>query len=108
VSWYSDIVISQLETVEIAKLLLRLQHDIPPNIIPDASLLGKPASFQSVLNASALYRMHLLVNMEEKNADELAHCMGKVERLTAKSFEVTYIQQKYNDWENNRNSGNSE
>ncbi len=107
-SWYPNVINTQPNTVEIAKLLLRLQHDIPPNIIPDTSLLGKPASFQSVLNASALCRIHLLVNKDEKSADELAHLMGKVERLTAKSFEVTYIQQKFNNWENRRTSGHTE
>ncbi|HUN53577.1 MAG TPA: hypothetical protein VMU29_00310 [Smithella sp.] len=106
-SWYPNVIISKLDTAGIAKLLLRLNHDIPPNIIPDTSLLGIPASFQAVLNASALYRINLLVNKEGKNVSDLAHCMGKLERLTAKSFEVTYIQQKYIEWENNRRGGNS-
>lgn len=107
-SWYPLVIISQLDTMEIAQLLLRLQYDIPPNIIPDSSLLGRPANFQAILNASALRRIHLLVNKEKLSAEALAQRMGKIERLTAKSFEATYIQQKFNEWEKNSRSGNPE
>jgi len=107
-SWYPFGTIAQLDTMEIAHLLLRLQHDIPPNIIPESDLLGRPADFQAVLNASALCRIHLLVNKEELSADVLAQSMSKVERLTAKSFEVTFIQKRFNEWGEDRRSGNSE
>lgn len=97
-AWYAQI-IPQIHTMEIAHLLLRLQNNIPPNIIPDSTLLGKPANFQAVLNASALYRIYLLVG-DKFNTDERAQRMTILERLTAKSFEVTFIQQKFNQWEN--------
>lgn len=93
--WYASI-LPKIDTMEIAHLLLRFQHKIPPNIIPSTTLLGQPANFQAVLNASALYRTYLLAN---SNFVDLAQQMGVVERLTAKSFEVTYIQQKFNIWE---------
>lgn len=84
---------------DVAALLRRLLHDVPPNVIPDGSLLGRPASFTAVLNASALFRLHLLANSSTLGAEELARRTGVVKRLTAKAFEVTFIQREFREWE---------
>ncbi len=49
---------------EVFQLLRRLEMDILPNIIPDNTLLGIPASFSAILNASAIYRIHVLSTSE--------------------------------------------
>lgn len=36
---------------EVSALLLRLAHNVLPNIVPDATLLGVPATFATILNA---------------------------------------------------------
>lgn len=99
-NWYRD-AFPSIVPKEIAELLERLENNILPNIIPtDGSpLLGKPASFMAILNACALYRLHLLTTYGADKSSELSRRMGIVERLTAKALEVSFIQHEYNRWE---------
>lgn len=81
---------------DVAELLIRLENNILPNIIPDGTLLGVPAEFYAILNASALYRLHILL---DKNTPEdigkIKDEIDKIERLAAKAFEVSYVQRKF-------------
>lgn len=83
---------------EVAELLLRLENSILPNIIPDGSLRGTPATFAPILTAAALYRLHLMLEggAPEKQTDT-ARQMGRAERLAAKALEVSYVQHRYNE-----------
>lgn len=84
---------------QVAALLHRLEHDILPNIVPDGSLLGIPAPFAAILNASALYRIFVLARAAENlKSSEAFSNLQKVERLTAKALEVSYIQQDFTKW----------
>ncbi|MCP4704838.1 MAG: hypothetical protein GY865_09535 [candidate division Zixibacteria bacterium] len=96
-SWYPSSIVS-LSTNDIGELLLRLQHNILPNIIPDGTLRGKPANLASILNASALLRLQLLATGDSKDQESLARRIGRIERLTAKALEVSFIQDRYNQW----------
>lgn len=82
----------------IAELLRRLESDVLPNIIPDGSLLGRPAQFPDILNAAAMFRASLLTNPITPTADQIRGDLKKIERLTAKALEVSYIQATYRDW----------
>jgi hypothetical protein len=84
----------------VAQLLHRLESDILPNIMPDGTLLGAPVSLSSMLNAAALYRVHLLqLHGETKETEGVYREIQKVERLTAKALEVSYIQKEFRKWE---------
>lgn len=84
---------------DVSALLRRLGHDVLPNIVPDGSLLGIPASFATILNSAALYRANLLLKRDsKKGAEEMHRELQKLERLTAKAFEVSYIQKQFSDW----------
>jgi hypothetical protein len=81
------------------ELLRRLENDILPNIVPDGTLLGIPASFAEILNASAIYRVHLLSRNEAaKDPDDIYREIQKLERLTAKALEVSYMQGEFKAW----------
>ena len=94
--WYPNYIAS-IVVEDIAALLSRLEHDILPNIIPDGTLLGKAADFAAILNASALFRIQLLAS-DIGDYKVLLEQTGKIERLTAKAFEVSFVQNKYNKW----------
>ncbi|HYG33783.1 MAG TPA: hypothetical protein VEC99_03305 [Clostridia bacterium] len=84
---------------DVSHLLRRLASDVLPNIIPDGTLLGNPAGFATILNASALYRCNLLLKRDQKKGtEEVFREHQKLERLTAKALEVSYIQKQFNDW----------
>ena len=83
-------------TDKLALLFERLENDILPNIFPDGTLLGKPATFVTILNASAFYRIYLLNKLQGASPDEIASDINKLNRLTAKSLESTYIQKQFN------------
>jgi hypothetical protein len=84
------------------ELLHRLENDILPNIVPDNTLLGNPASFSAILNASAIFRIYVLANSDpSKDPDSIYREIQKVERLTAKALEVSYIQGEFNRWSAN-------
>lgn len=84
---------------DVSALLQRLYRDIVPNIIPDGTLLGRPASFATILNASAFYRWHLLLKGDMRRpAADVFQQHQKLERLTAKALEVSYIQKRFNQW----------
>ena len=84
---------------DVSQLLRRLAHDILPNIIPDGSLLGTPATFATILNAAALYRANLLLKRDaSKGTEEIYRELQKLERLTTKAFEVSYIQKQFTTW----------
>lgn len=83
----------------IYELLSRLENGILPNIIPDGSLLGVPASFQAILLSSALYRMALLLpDGAEVKPQEIRKELRKLEHLTTKAFEATFIQKEFSKW----------
>ena len=87
--------------IHVFELIRRLDADILPNIIPDDTdpLLGIPATFATILNASALFRMHVLSTRDGNlGTEEINRQVQKVERLTAKAFEVSYIQHEFNAW----------
>jgi hypothetical protein len=83
---------------KIAALLQRLRNDILPNIAPDGTLLGQRASFSEILNASALYRI-VVLQRPAANAEEMFSELDKVERLTDKAMEVSYIQRDFQNWQ---------
>jgi len=89
---------------EVAELILRLKNHVPPNIIPDGTLLGRPADFPSILLAASLYRISLLAAWPSDQAGQrrTTDSLARIERLTAKAFEVSYVQHEYNRW---RSSG---
>jgi hypothetical protein len=83
---------------DIYQLLLRLENHILPNIVPDNTLLGQCAEFSDILNASALFRMHLLTGGISE-LDNLVADSTRVERLMAKALEVSFIQRQYRTWQ---------
>lgn len=85
---------------DVYKLLSRLEKDILPNMVPDGTLLSKPASFAAILNAAAIYRLHIL-RASEKAAStrDVYREVQKIERLTAKALEVSFVQRDFNAWE---------
>lgn len=102
-TWFPDLSSTHVSADDIAALLLRFEHDLPPNIIPDDSdlLLGKPASFSAILNSSALFRLQLLSSGDSADVGQRLKKTAIVERLTAKAFETTYVQKDYNLWKIN-------
>jgi hypothetical protein len=76
-------------------LLLRLAHQIPPNIIEDASLLGQPADVPSIILAACLYRQKLFADATPKMYEETKKALSKLDRLTAKAIEATFVQRLY-------------
>ena len=91
---------SSVSGEHVSELIQRLDANILPNIIPNGTLLGTPASFATILNASALYRMHVLSNRGADGGSlDINRQIQKVERLTAKALEVSYIQGEFNAWE---------
>lgn len=94
---------SPVSPEQVFELIRRLDSEIIPNIIPSTvpkdSLLGVPASFATILNASALYRMYVLLTRKGDHcSEEINLQIQKVERLTAKALEVSYIQRDFNRW----------
>lgn len=83
---------------EVAALLLRLKHHVLPNIVPDDTLLGQPASFVNMLNASAIYRIYILASGDQGNRREYSRESAIAERLTAKALEVSFIQREFMAW----------
>ncbi len=82
------------------ELLLRLEGDTLPNMVPDGTLLARTASFASILNASAIYRLCVL--RDKKNAAstrDVYREVQKIERLTAKALEVSFVQRDFKAWE---------
>jgi hypothetical protein len=83
----------------VATLLQRLENDVLPNVLPDGSLSGTPAPFSATLNASAIFRIHLLRRPATgADANRAFRDLQKVERLTAKALEVSYIQKEFLKW----------
>jgi hypothetical protein len=89
---------SDIDPNKIAELVLRLEMDTPPNIIPNGTLLGEPASFLNILTASSLYRLSLLTAPSPRIRDDATATVRKVERLANKAIEVSYVQREYNEW----------
>ena len=86
-----------LQAGDIASLLVRLHRSVLPNIVPDGTLRGVPAQFSTILNASAIYRACLLSQRHGDDGPEIMdRQLQKIERLTSKALEVTYIQHDYN------------
>lgn len=99
--WYPKMQ-SDVATADVAALLSRLENNILPNVIPDNTLLGRPVDFKSILNAAALYRMHLL-GAGGQDFEELSRKTSIVERLTAKALEVSFIQKRFLKWKADSN-----
>lgn len=85
----------KFSSAHVADLLKRLECDILPNIIPDKTIYGKPAEFQDILNAAAMYRAALL--LKTPVMPTIREDMQKIERLTSKALEVSYIQMKFKE-----------
>jgi len=94
VRWCGDS-IQPASTREIAELMRRLECDILPNIVPDGTLLGQPASFPGILSASAFYRLNLLWSGGSGKAAALSRRLKLAERLTAKALEVSFVQKAF-------------
>jgi len=83
----------------VAELLRRLENDIVPNVVPDGTLLGTPADFQTILNASALFRLSMLRDKGgQPDSPSVGEDIRRVERLTEKALEVSYVQHAYRHW----------
>jgi hypothetical protein len=88
---------------EVFELLRRLEGHILPNIFPDGSLRGTPASFGAVLNAAAIYRICILASAEDVGDPKAIYrAIQMIERLTAKALEVSFIQRDFNAWQLSR------
>jgi len=83
---------------DVVALIDRLNHNIVPNIVPDNTLLGQPASFHAILNASAVYRLHHLLGRALEDLDVFQEKVDILERLTSKALEVTFIQRIFSVW----------
>jgi hypothetical protein len=79
---------------DIAALAERVSAGILPNIVPDGTLLGKPADFISILACTTIYRNWLLTSLQPEGPDLLDE-LDRVDRFTAKAMEVAYIQERY-------------
>jgi hypothetical protein len=80
----------------VAELVKRLASDVPPNIVPNENgFRGEPATFREILNAAAIYRFSLLASHEHTSLGER---LAKLDRLTEKAMEVSYVQKEYNAW----------
>jgi hypothetical protein len=90
-----SVLVSALETRRISTLLRRFESNVLPNIVPDNTLLGQPASFPEILNAAALFRLSALIGAKPKDEDIAQH-LRKIERLTLKALEVSYVQRRFN------------
>ncbi len=101
--WFPN-AFTALSASDVAELLERLHNHVLPNIIPmpDRPLLGRPADFMSILNACALYRHYILASNSAASFTELCKSSSRLERLTAKAFEVSFIQHEYNRWAQGR------
>ena len=90
----------------VAELMLRLDKKILPNIIPTPAepLLGTPARFQDILVASSLYRFNLLLKQKSDSDEHITksafNSLSRVERLTMKAIEASFIQQNFKKWNN--------
>jgi len=86
--------------------MLRLDKKILPNIIPTPAepLLGTPARFQDILVASSLYRFNLLLKQKSDSDEHITksafNSLSRVERLTMKAIEASFIQQNFKKWNN--------
>lgn len=96
--WYPSFSHPRVDASDIAALLHRLDNRLLPNVIPDDTLLGKRASFAAILNASALFRLRMLVQGKIDDQIELERQINLVERLTSKSFEVSFIHNQFLNW----------
>ncbi len=104
--WYSKFLPDDF-VKQTSELLVRLENNILPNIIPDETLCGKPADFAPILNASSLYRLGLLIGDKKLETEDLTRRKAMIERLTAKAFEVSFMQRNFNDWQKGVNDGSS-
>jgi hypothetical protein len=93
--WYS-LPSPAVRTRDVGQLVLRLTAYILPNIVPDGSLLGTPATFTAIITASALVRLRLLARANADGQEAFYEELGIIERLTAKALEVSFIQAEYN------------
>jgi hypothetical protein len=102
-SWY--VTDTKCDAREVAALVERLDAKLLPNIIPDKSTMGVCAPFIAILNAAAIYRLHLLSQGNVLKAEELSHRSRLVERLTEKALEVSFIQRRYKAWKESAHVG---
>jgi len=81
----------QVRASDVAALLSRLDADIPPNIVPNGTLLGRAAPFQTILAASGIFRLGLVKNHADHGNYAVLE-LGKVDRLAAKALEASFVQ----------------
>jgi hypothetical protein len=95
------------DAARLAKLILRLEKHVPPNIVPDSSFLGEPAAFADIVLAASLCRMSILSAWpsDPGSQRDRTQNLKRIERLTAKAFEVSYIQREYNRWRKRGEAG---
>lgn len=99
--WYPSIGGLLASTRDVSELVLRLENHVLPNVIPDGTLLGQPASMAAILNAAGLYRFHLLRSSTTGGADAIEE-IETVERLVAKALEVSFVQREFQAWNKSR------
>jgi hypothetical protein len=80
---------------DICALLERMQNDVIPNIIPDDTLLGRTAGVAEILSAAAIYRLNFLATIKSPPTEVDAKQLDKIERLTAKALEASFVQSRY-------------
>lgn len=84
---------------DVAQLVRRIRLGLPPNIFPTGHYLGKPAGLGAILTASALYRRALLSrNLKAPEGEPLVplpEALARVDRLTLKALEVSYVQSRF-------------
>lgn len=91
---------AQVSTPAVAELLRRFEHRIMPNIVPDGTLLGRPAEFQEILTATAISRASLLV--ARKSDGDSVRDLDITDRLTQKAMETSIMQKEYTLWKKSR------
>lgn len=91
-----NLIYQPIDGRNVAELLRRFIHRILPNIVPDSTLLGKPAEFQDILNACTIHRYIFLHTVTvDSGSQSINKEIQMIERLTEKSLEVSFVQKKY-------------
>jgi hypothetical protein len=85
------------DPAKIFDLLQRLAHEIPPNIIEDITPLGQPADVPSIILTACLYRQKLFAEATSGTHVETMSELSKLDRLTSKAIESTFVQSLYNE-----------
>lgn len=93
---YTSVIVT-INAEDVCSLIERLQNRVTPNIIPNDTLLGRPAGIAEILAAAAAYRLHFLTTRTRPLSQMDVQDLDRIERLTAKAIESTFIQMRYNE-----------